>query len=110
MKGLHDEIGHWSFATTHKIISDRFRGPKMRIDVAHLVRSFISCQKANPSEKNGPNGRVQVSGMCHTWSIDFLGPLKEPAACNEYILLAVENFSNWPVAVLLVQIISTVAG
>ena len=24
MKGLHDEIGHWSFATTYKIISDRF--------------------------------------------------------------------------------------
>ena len=50
MRGLHDEIGHWSFTTTHKIISDRFWWPKIRIDVAHFVWSCDSCQKANPQK------------------------------------------------------------
>ena len=98
MKGLHDEIGHWSFATTYKIISDRFWWPKIRMDVAHFVRSCDSCQKANPSEPNGPYGRMPVSGLFHTWSIDFAGPLKETTAGNKYILLALQNLSSWPVA------------
>ena len=39
-----------------------------------------------------------VSGLFNTWSIDFAGPLKETAAGNKYILLAVENLSSLQVA------------
>ena len=98
MRGLHDEFGHWSFVTTYKIIYDRFWWPKIRIDVAHFVPSCDSCQKSNPPEQNGPYGSMPVSGLFHTWSIDFAGPLKETAVGNRYILLAVENLSSWPVA------------
>ena len=45
MKGLHDDIGHWSFATTYQIISDRFWWPKIRIDVAYFVRSRDSARR-----------------------------------------------------------------
>ena len=48
MKGLDDEIGHSSFAKAYEIILDRFWWPRIRIDVAHSVRSCDSCQKANP--------------------------------------------------------------
>ena len=98
MRGLHDEIGHWSFATTYKIISDRFCWPKIRVDDAQFVRSCDSCQKANPSERNWLYRRMPVSGLFHTWPIDFAGPLKETAAGSKYILLAVENLPSWPVA------------
>ena len=97
MRGLHDEIGHWSFATPYKIISDRFCWPKIRIAVAHFVRICDSCQKANPSEQNGPSGRMPVYGLFHIWSIDFAGPLKETAG-NKYVLLALENLSSWQLA------------
>ena len=97
MRGLHDEIGHWSFATRYTVISDRFWWKKIRVDVAHFVRSCDSCQKANPPEQNGSHGRMTVSGLFRTWSIDFARPLKKTAAGNKYILLAVENFSSWPV-------------
>ena len=41
---------------------------------------------------------MPVSGLFHTWSTDFAGPLKETAAGNKYILLAIENLSSWPLA------------
>ena len=84
MRGLHNEIRHLSFATTYKVISDRFWWPKILLDVAHFVRSCDYCQKANPTEQNGLYGRVSVSGLFHTWSTDFAGSLKERAAGNKY--------------------------
>ena len=98
MKGLHDEIGHWDFATTYEIISGRFWWPKIRPDVAHFVRSCDVCQKVNPSEQHRPFGKIPVSGLFHTWSVDFAGPLPQTSAGNRYILIAVEHLSGWPVA------------
>ena len=98
MRGLHNEIGHWSFATTYKIIPDRFWWPKIQVDVAQFVRRIDSCQKAKSPEQNEPYGRMPDCRFFHTWSIDFAGPLKETAAGNKYIILAVENLSSWPVA------------
>ena len=98
MRGLHDEIGHWSCATTYKIISDRFWWPKIRVAVAHFVRSCDSSQEVNPPEQNEPYGTIPVSGLFHNWLIDFAGPLEDTAAGNKYILFAVENLSSRPVA------------
>ena len=75
MRGLQDEIVLWSFATTCKIISDRFWCSKIRVDVVHFVGSCESCQKAHLTKQNGAHGEVPVSGLFHTCSIDFAGPL-----------------------------------
>ena len=97
-RGLHDEIGHWSFATTCKIVSDRLWWQKIRTDFAHFVRSCYSNQNSSPSEQNGPYRRMPVSGLFHTWSFDFARLLNETATGNKYILLAAENLSSCPVA------------
>ena len=80
MRGLYDEIGHWTFTTTYIFISDSFWWPKVEVDVAHFVRSCDSCLKANTPEQNGPYGKMPVSGLVLTWSIDFAGPLKQTAS------------------------------
>ena len=36
--------------------------------------------------------------MCHTWCIDFAGPLPRTNAANQYLIVAVEQTSKWPVA------------
>ena len=89
IRGLHDEIGNWSFATTYKIISGRLWRLKIRMDVPHFVRSRDSCQKADPLEQKGPYRKMPVSGLFHTWSIDFAGPLKETVAGKKCIMRAV---------------------
>ena len=43
LKGFHDEIGHWNFDTTYKIISDRFWWPKIRPDISQFVRRCDPC-------------------------------------------------------------------
>ncbi len=94
----HDDIGHWDFTTTYQIGSEQFRRPKMRVDVAHFMKSCDECQKANPAEQNRPHGKLPVSGLFHTWSIDFAGSFSGTDSGGLYVLLAVEPLSNWPVA------------
>ena len=67
-------------------------------DIAHFVRSCDLYQKTNPSEQSSPYGKIPVSGLFHTCSIDFACPLKETEAGNKYLLLAVEHISCWQVA------------
>lgn len=98
MKGLHDEIGHWDFRTTYTVIAEMFWWPTMRPDVAHFVRSCDICQKTNPPEQKRPYGKLPVSGLFHTWSIDFAGPLPVTKEKSKYLLIAVEHLSGWPVA------------
>ena len=98
MRGLHDEVGHWDFGTTYRMISDRFWWPSMRKEVAHFVRSCDICQKTNAPEQGRPYGKMPVSGLFHTWSIDFAGPLPVTSTGSKYILIAVEHLSGWPVA------------
>ena len=59
MEGLHDEIDHWDFATTYKVITDRFWWPRIRPDVAHFVQSRDPCQKTNPTEQSIPYGKYR---------------------------------------------------
>lgn len=94
LAGLHDLIGPWSFATTYKIIFDRFWWSGIRPEATHLVMSCDACQRTNPSEQNLPYGRMPVSGPFHTCCIDFAGPLEETVSGKKYVLLAVVHFSN----------------
>ena len=98
MKGLHDEIGHWDFRTTYAIITEKFWWPTVRPDVAQFVRSCDTCQKTNPPEQHRPYGKLPVSGLFHTWSIDFAGPLPITKSRSKYLLIGIEHLSGWPIA------------
>lgn len=70
----------------------------MRPDVAHFVRSSDIYQKTNPPEQHQPFGKLPVSGLFHSWSIVFAGPLPVTNRQSKYLLIAVEHLSGWPVA------------
>lgn len=93
-----DCIGHWDFNTMYTIISERFWWPTMRMDVARFLRSFDICQKTNPPAHSGSYGKLLVSGMFHTWSIELAGPLPKTSTGLWYLLIAVEHLSRWQVA------------
>lgn len=98
MKGLHDEIGPWDFSTTYRIISERFWWSAIQIKVARFVRSFDMCQKTNPPEQGLPYGKMPVSGLFHTWYMDFAVPLPRTRLGRRYLIIAVEHLTGWPVA------------
>ncbi len=70
----------------------------MITDIAHFVRNCDPRQKTNPPEQSCSFGKIPVSGLFHTWSIDFAGPLNETESGNKYLLLAWEQKSCWLVA------------
>ena len=70
----------------------------MRIDVAHFVKSCDECPKANPSEQNRPHGKLPVSMLFNTRSIELPVPFWETNSGSRYLLLEVEDLSNWPAA------------
>lgn len=70
----------------------------MRPDVATFVKSCHMCQEVNPSEQRVPYGKIPVSGLFLTWSIDFTGRLPTRAMKNKYLLVEVEHLSSWSVA------------
>ncbi len=74
----------------------------MRIDVVHFAKSWDESKKANPCELNLPHGKLSVSVMLHTWSLDFAGLVEETDVGGRYILLAIESLSNSPVASVII--------
>ncbi len=42
-------------------------------------------------------GRIPISGLFHTRWIDFAGPLPRTNAESQYLIVAVESMSKWPV-------------
>lgn len=47
-------------------------------------------------KKYKANLRQLVSGILDTFSLDFAGPLSTKEEGNRFMLMAVENLSNWP--------------
>lgn len=103
VQGLHDEIGHWGIDATYEIITGHFWWPKVRPEVDAFVRSCDVCQKTNPPPGKHPYSVIPISGLFHTWSVDFAGPLPETTRRYVYIIIAVEHLSNWPIAVAIPQ-------
>lgn len=102
MKGLHDEIGHWDFNKTYRIMSERFLWPAMRMEVYYFVESGDICQKTNPPVQGLAYGKMPVCGLFHTLSLDFAVPLL-PQLVSRHLLIGVEHLTGWPVAQTLLE-------
>ena len=70
----------------------------MRQEVARFGKSCDTCQKTKPVNRKEFSGRIPINGLFHTWCIDFAEPLPRMNAGNQYLIVAVEQMSKWPVA------------
>ena len=80
---LHDEVGHWDFNSTYTFVRDRFRWPNMRKEVEKLLKSCVTCRKTRPVNRKELAGRIPISGILHTWCIDFARPLPRTNTGNQ---------------------------
>ncbi|KAG1318626.1 hypothetical protein G6F62_012250 [Rhizopus arrhizus] len=63
------------------------------------VGSCKPCQLfANIQNVNPPSRSVPTLNLFEQFSIDYVGPFPLSLRGNKYVLVAVENFSRWPVA------------
>jgi hypothetical protein len=64
------------------------------------VKSCVDCQAFEiPKREMAPTHHVVGDSLFSQFSIDFIGPFHKTKNGNRFIVLAVENFSRWPVAI-----------
>ncbi len=83
LRRLHDEFRHWDFNSTYQFVLNRFWRPNIRQEVARFVKSCDTCQKTKPANRKESAGRIPISGLFHTWCIDFAGPLLRTNIVNQ---------------------------
>ena len=98
LQGMHDDIGDWEFKSTYEFIASRLWWPNIRSEVSNFVRICDVCQRTKPDNREKFQGRIPLSGLFNTWSVDFAGPLPKTKSGNQYLLVGIEHMSKWPVA------------
>lgn len=71
----------------------------MHQEMRDYIAACHECQLfAAPPLKRTPVGRVQVNRLFEQFSIDFVGPLPLSTNHNQYVIVAIERFTRWPLA------------
>ena len=94
ISGTHFRIG----ATSQKI-KDRFWWPKMDQDISSFVKACDDCQRKEPKEHTHELYPIPADGPFERWGIDYVGALPLTERGNTHILVAVDYFTKWPIAV-----------
>ena len=50
-------------------------------------------------EFKSPLNPIVVDGLFEMWGFDFVGPISPSRSGNTYILVAIEYFTRWPIAI-----------
>jgi len=92
---------HYGKEKTLALLKRYFYWPSMFDTVYEIVSSCETCFKTKgPTHRVKPPLKLFRDGVLHgRWHLDFCGPFVETANKYKYILVAVEAFSCWPVAV-----------
>jgi hypothetical protein len=99
IKHLHDGHGHFGIQSTWARLYHTHWWPSAFQDVKDYIARCIPCGVYAPVKKQPSLGHVPVSSLFQRFSIDFIGPLPTSSSGNRYILLAVEAFTRYPIAV-----------
>lgn len=96
----HDQA-HMGVARTHWAVANTMWWPGMTKDIRDFVTSCTSCAQRK-SRQGKPYGKLQpvpVTRPGQIWGIDFMGPLDSSASGARYILVAIDRFTKFAVAV-----------
>ena len=94
---------HYGRTKTLLLLKRFFYWPNMFFDVYRIVAACTVCfATKGPHSKSKPPLLLYRDNVLHArWQIDFCGPFVQSKAPEKYryILVCVESFSSWPVAI-----------
>jgi hypothetical protein len=96
---IHDGHGHFGVQSTWSRLYLNYWWPSSYSDVKKHLGACIPCAIFSPVAKQRSLGHVPISGLFHRFSIDYIGPFPTSSNGNKYILLAVEAFTRYPIAI-----------
>jgi hypothetical protein len=96
---IHDGHGHFGTLATWIRLYSSYWWPQSQMDCKNFVRSCDSCQVFDSIPRPQPYRQVYVGTIFERFCIDYVGPFPETDSGNKFILLAVECFSRYPIAI-----------
>ena len=104
----HDDAlsGHFGVNKVWMKLKNKYYWPGMRGDIAKYVGSCVACQARAHSNRK-PYGYLQnivVSQIFHVVAIDFVENLNRTQRGNEHIVVAIDLFSKFVIAMPLTQL------
>ncbi|OMJ17839.1 Retrovirus-related Pol polyprotein from transposon [Smittium culicis] len=102
---LHNEQ-HQNPYRTFKSLTKHYYIPGAYSLVKDTVERCEECQRNNYTvRRSEPFHGIQITGPFQTWGIDVAGPLPASRTYrNKYLILAVDYFTKWPVAVAVPEV------
>ena len=99
---LHDQNGHFGTRRTLSLVLSSFWWKGIAADVRRIVSRCPHCSEARATvtAKSLELHSLPIKGMMYRWGVDLAGPIKpESDRGHGYIMIAIEHFSKWMVAV-----------
>ena len=98
IRALHDQRGHFAVDSVVEALTRFGYWDTMSNDVKDYIRECEGCQYFKPREEVEELHPVAPLEIFKLWSLDFVGPLPSTADGNEYLLVAIDHFSRFPIA------------
>ncbi len=89
--------GHLGVSRVRSAIKQRFYWPRMRADIERWCKCCRTCSlsKRGPSRGKSPLVQELVASVWERVAFDVIGPLKQTARGNRFILTVVDYFAKW---------------
>ena len=101
---FHDTpfAGHFGVKRTYRKISARYYWPTLLVDVTRFVGNCQICQR-HKAQRRGPPTPVGMidppQSPFELLSMDFIGPLKPRSEDFEHVLVIIDHFTRWAIAI-----------
>jgi hypothetical protein len=101
LKELHDGHGHFANEATYKRARELYYWPGMYHDIRKDIKSCIICQICDKKEpaKAKSSWPIHTNHLFERFGLDYMGPLTESSSGNQYIIVATEYYTKWPIAI-----------
>jgi hypothetical protein len=101
----HNEMGHFGRDGVYQRIKEDSWWPKLYEDVKDYVRTCTACQQFEKLSVIVPVQPVEPKHIFQTWGCNIIGPINPVTERgHQYILVFVEYFTKWVVAVPLQEV------
>ena len=100
MEHFHKSFGHLGADSVKGIMEERVWWPKMINDIKIYIGSCKECLiSTNQSTNFEPlHSLIPAKRPFSRWSLDFIGRLPTTKNGNQWILVAVDHLTSWPIA------------
>lgn len=99
---FHNSNGHLALESTYLLFKVRYWWPLLKKDLKAWISKCPQCQLVSSANRFNqeelhplPVGFIRPFSR---WSIDFVGPLPRTERGNQWLLVAVDHCTKWPIA------------